>query len=68
MTTTTDNTSAARAAGQSWYDALERLKNQVAWIEYLPESELSGPEAKAVCKAADNLIAVLTKLNHKYND
>lgn len=48
--------------------AFELLKNQIAWLEYVPENEMTETERSRIIKACERLTSILTKLNHKYND
>ena len=58
----------AKKDEEGWYGVLERLKNQIAWIEYVPEHELTPSESKQLCRACERLIPVIQKLNRKYVD
>ncbi len=61
-------TGACNAKRADWYDVFERLKNQIAWLEYVPEHELTSIETSRLCKASESLIVVISKLNRKYVD
>ena len=52
----------------SWYDAFEKVKNQIAWLEHVPEEELTVAEAQRLCKASEHFLKVIKKLNEKYID
>lgn len=48
--------------------ALEELKNQIAWLEYVPEHEFTAAESARLIKACERTTIVIQKLNHKYMD
>ncbi len=54
--------------GESWYEALAQVKNQIAWLEYVPENEISDGESERIRYASEKLFVTLRVLNSKYND
>lgn len=53
--------------GDSWYMAIDRVKNQIAWLEHVPESELNVDERDMVVLGCRALFITLRALNEKYN-
>lgn len=52
----------------SWYEALSVIKNQIGWLEYVPESELTDAEQERLINAAAKLFKTLRILTAKYVD
>jgi hypothetical protein len=48
--------------------AMQLVKNQIAWLEYVPEDELGESERERIVGACRKLYAVLRPLNAKYID
>jgi hypothetical protein len=48
--------------------AMQLVKNQIAWLEYVPEDELTDTEKERIVSACRKLYAVLRPLNAKYID
>lgn len=48
--------------------ALELIKNQIGWLEYVPEAEFTESERERIVGACRKLYAVLRTLNAKYID
>lgn len=50
------------------YLALDQIKAQIAWLEYVPEYEFSEAECERVRGAAKRLYCQLRRLTNKYID
>lgn len=48
--------------------ALETIKSQIGWIEYVPESELTESERERVLLACQRFYNQIRPLTHKYID
>jgi hypothetical protein len=48
-------------------EALELLKDQITWIQYVRENEFTSREAQRLIQAAERATEVIQKLNRKYN-
>lgn len=68
MTTTDAEREFDEHAKASWYEAVDLVKEQIAWLEYVPEHELQTPEAARVVRDCRRLFATLRRLNAKYID
>jgi len=52
----------------SWYEATEMVKNQIGWLEYVPESELSDAEVEHLVLACRKAFVALRRLTARYID
>jgi len=52
----------------SWYQATEMVKNQIAWLEYVPESELSESEIERLVLSLQRAYVSLRRMTARYID
>jgi hypothetical protein len=52
----------------SWYEATEMVKNQITWLEYVPEPELSDAEVEHLIVACRKAFVSLRRLTARYID
>lgn len=48
--------------------ALETLKGQISWLEYVPDYDMTEKERERVCTAARKLFEKIRPLTEKYID
>lgn len=53
---------------KSWYEATELVKQQIAWLEYVPEPELSNGEVDHLLSAYCKAFVALRRLTARYID
>jgi hypothetical protein len=53
---------------QSWYIATEMVKSQIAWLEYVPEAELTDAEVENLTLALKRAYVALRRLTARYID
>ncbi len=53
---------------KSAYDMLQAVKNQIAWLEYVPEHELTKAEQETLIAHGTRLFCALRVLTAKYID
>lgn len=52
----------------SWHQATEAVNNQISWLEWVRESELSSAERDTLLAATEAYYVVLRQLTAKYID
>lgn len=52
----------------AWYEALELVKGQIGWLEYVPEGEPLSAERAQIVRDCRKLFVTLRRLNAKYID
>jgi hypothetical protein len=57
-----------KRVGDSWYEAVDRVRSQVRWLEYVPEEESTEAEQQKIVGHAKKLYATLPRLTDEYVD